>query len=210
MHTEASGKIGPNAIIQTGLALRDRVGSSLERGVFECAGLSGYLDHPPEHMVNQKEAAALFSAVQQCIARHEAEALLEDAGRRTGDYIIARRIPRFAVRLFKSLPDALAARLLLISIRRHAWTFAGSGTASIKVGATMVLEIAANPVATPGCRWHVAILRELFSRLIAPGFVVRHTACCANGDPACRFVIGPKPRTVSNRSLASPARWPGA
>ena len=46
---------------------------------------------------------------------------------RTGDYLLAHRIPKPVQALLKRLPAPLAARVLLAAITRHAWTFAGSG-----------------------------------------------------------------------------------
>lgn len=198
---EASGRIGPNATIQTGHALNDVAGAEAARAVFRQAGLDAYLGDPPQDMVRQEEAAALFDALRRHFPAKEADALLAEAGRRTAGYIIAHRIPPPVARLLGWLPAGLGARLLLISIARHAWTFAGSGAARIRLGFPMMLEIAANPVATPDCHWHAAILRELFCRLVAPGFAVRHTECCAKGDPVCRFVIAAAARPARHAAL---------
>lgn len=216
MRTSAPGTIGPNAVIQTGVALHAFAGVELQHEVFRKAKLDGYLKSPPSQMVPEGEVTDLFAALQGSLPLHQANAVLEEAGRRTADYIIAHRIPRVAASLIALSPRAVAARLLLAAIGRHAWTFAGSGTAQVQLGRAMALEIFANPLATVGCSWHVAILRRLYARLVSPLYDVVQTGCCAAGNPACRFRIGPRPRMTfatqdGTSRHADPhveARWP--
>jgi divinyl protochlorophyllide a 8-vinyl-reductase len=178
--------VGPNAILQTAEALRAEGGAPLARAVFDRAGLGPMLDAPPTAMVPERDAAALHRAVAETLAPERAAAVAQEGGRLTGAYILAHRIPAPAQRLLRALPAALAGPLLLSAIRRHAWTFAGSGRVTIG-WRPMDLVITANPLATPGCPWHRAVLQTLFRRLVAPDIRVVETACCAYGAAACRF-----------------------
>ena len=181
--------IGPNAILQTAHALRAEGGEALTRQVFASVGLVDMLDHPPADMVDQASAAALHCAVARLLPDDRAMATARDAGCRTADYILAHRIPARAQTVLRLLPAGLAAPILLRAIRQHAWTFAGSGQVRTRMGAEMSLTITDNPLATPGCPWHSAVLETLFRQLVAPDIEVRETTCCARGDAACRFVF---------------------
>ena len=113
-----------------------------------------------------------------------------EAGTRTAAYVLANRIPKAAQALLKSLPAPLAGPLLLKAIARNAWTFAGSGRVRTAArGRRFVVEIAANPLAMPGCVWHLAVFEGLFSALVAPRVSVSHPLCCHDGAALCRFEI---------------------
>ncbi len=170
----APAVVGPNAILQTAAALRAFGGEAAARAVFASAGLGDRLAHPPADMVPEAEVRRLFDAVLSDLAPPDADAVLADSGQRTGAYILANRIPAAAVAAMRALPAPLAARLMLAAIVRHAWTFAGSGRARGGHGRPPLLTIAGNPLATPGCRWHAAVLEALFRAVAGPGCRVVH------------------------------------
>lgn len=186
----ATGKVGPNAIIQLADVLADRLGLEERAAALSAAGLAHYLARDPERMTDEREAAALHRIVQ---ARqpHDWDELSWEAGGRTAEYLLEHRIPRPAQWLLKRLPPAWSARMLLRAIREHAWTFAGSGefSARIERGA-VIITIARNPIAMPGCPWHRGVFTRLFGELVSPGVLVRHEHCCANGEASCVFRIG--------------------
>ena len=189
-----SGVIGPNAVIQLGEVLRTVLGEQRAAALYRAAGCAAWFATPPDTMVDQRRTAALHQALRRALPE-EAPGILAEAGRRTGDYLLAHRIPRPAQWLLRHLPAALAAPLLLDAISRHAWTFAGSGRCSARRGRPCQVEIAGNPLvageraAAPLCVWHAAVLRHLFRELVHPGATVHETDCGAAGAPACRFAI---------------------
>lgn len=185
-----AGKVGPNAIIQLADVLADRLGLEERAASLRAAGLAHYLLRDPERMTDEREAAALHKAVQARRAEDWDE-LSWEAGERTAEYLLANRIPGAAQWLLKRLPPAWGARLLVRSIRAHAWTFAGSGSFSARVEECAVtISIAANPIAMPGCPWHRGVFTRLFRELVSPRVLVRHDHCCAKGERTCTFVIG--------------------
>jgi divinyl protochlorophyllide a 8-vinyl-reductase len=182
-------RIGPNAIIQVAEALRALHGEGAAQRVFGAAGLSGLLDRPPERMTDERLVAALHRTLHRLLPQEEAAEVAAEAGLRTADYLLARRIPRPAQWLLRALPAPLAARLLLAAIARNAWTFAGSGHVFTTPGTPAVIEIEDNPVATGPCHYHLAVFTRLFRTLVHPRAEVRETLCCAKGAAACRFAI---------------------
>lgn len=208
--TDRSGaraaRIGPNAAIQLAEALRAFHGEETARAVFASAGLEPWLDAPPDAMIDEREAARLHREVAAALPVAEAQAVAVEAGRRTGAYILAHRIPSMAHVLLKALPNALALPLLLTAIGAHAWTFAGSGAFSV---AGRRIRIARNPLAVvsseggPGCAWHAAVFETLLRTLVSRRIVVSETRCCAVGDAACTFEI----RLVSPRREGPTGAW---
>ena len=178
--------VGPNAAIQLRAALLARADPDAMLAVFEAAGESRWAAAPPDRMIPESAAAALFEAVTAQFPPREAAAILAEAGRRTADYITRNRIPTPVRAVLRALPPVLAAPLLASAIRRASWTFAGSGACTTPPGA---IEIAANPIATPGCPWHEAAFERLYTGLVSRAARVRHTACIRRGAPACRFEI---------------------
>jgi len=187
--TTAEARVGPNAILQSIEALNDLGGEVLTRRVFEAAGLVQLLELPPQEMVPQSEAAALHRAIEAELPGHMAVRVAVDAGRRTGAYILAHRIPKIAQRVLKLMPARWAGPMLLRAIERHAWTFAGSAQVSTDMRRPWQFVIHHNPLAIPGCPWHCAVFATLFQTLVHPKAQVSQRGCCTEGQGACVFEI---------------------
>jgi divinyl protochlorophyllide a 8-vinyl-reductase len=191
----AGGRIGPNAITRVAEVRPAIVGSARTLALFDAAGLAPYLRDPPLQMVDETEVARLHGVLRTALDADTARQGARRAGTRTGDYLLAHRIPRPVQRLLKALPAALAARVLLAAIRRHAWTFCGSGAFSAVAGMPVVLSIQRNPLCRgvtafePVCDFYTATFERLFQVLVHRDAQVRETACEALGDPQCRFEV---------------------
>ena len=189
-------RIGPNSIIRIADALLARHGAETAAAVFAAAGLSHYLDAAPDAMVPAVDVTALHTALRAGLDRDAAEAVCQDAGVATADYLLAHRIPKPAQALLKIMPPVPAARVLIKAMGRHAWTFAGAGRFEGTAGRPTRLVIADGPIqaASPGasapvCGYYAATFEHLFRTLIARRAVVRETACQAMGAPACTFTV---------------------
>lgn len=191
----SGARIGPNAVIQTAAALHAALGDRECRTIFDDAALAHYLASPPQAMVDEREVARLHRGIRARYPATTAGQILHESGRLTGEYVLAHRIPAPVRRLLGWLPAPVAAAALLGAIRRHAWTFIGSGEFRTLHGPPIVLEIRGNPLvagetaAGPLCEWHAAVFETLFRRLVAGGCAVRETHCMAAGDDLCRFVV---------------------
>lgn len=183
----SAGRVGPNAILQSIAALDAIVAPAVTDDILESAGLLRYRESPPREMVGEGEVAALFRAISGRLPHHRAQAVLRRSGSATADYILAHRIPRAAQRLIKMLPKQVALRVLLQAIGRNAWTFAGSGRVSVRLGLAPSLTIEANTIACFDCVWHVAVFERLFGTLVSSTISVEHPSCCARGDRSCHF-----------------------
>jgi divinyl protochlorophyllide a 8-vinyl-reductase len=190
-----AGRIGPNAITRVAEVLPALLGEAGTRALFEAAALGGYLSQPPDGMVDETEVARLHRVLRQQLGPAVAGQVARSAGRRTADYLLARRIPRPVQWLLQRLPATLAARVLLRAIGRHAWTFAGSGQFDAVAGRPCVLTIRDNPLCRgvasdqPACDFYSATFERLFQVLVHPAVQVVETQCEARGDPVCRFEL---------------------
>ncbi|WP_168800905.1 bacteriochlorophyll 4-vinyl reductase [Peteryoungia ipomoeae] len=186
-------RLGPNAIIQAGEVLSSRYGFGAASRIYEAAGLSRYIQTPPEALIDEREAQALFAAIRQALPAGEADKVLSEAGSRTAQYILKNRIPKTARQILPLLPSAIASRALVSAISRHAWTFSGSGRFAARVRGwrhpVPTLVIAGNPLATPGCPWHGAVFKGLFEALTSAHVVIAHARCCGRGNALCEWVI---------------------
>ncbi len=186
------GRIGPNAIIQTAAALRERVGVA-RADALVAAATGRALGAWPEAMVDESEVIRLVHAVHEDLDPALREAVMRDAGVRTAEYLLANRIPRAAQRVLRLLPGALALRLLLFAISRHTWTFAGTAQVEIRYGATVSLSMRGCPMCrgvratAPDCHYVASTLGHLAQRLADAAYEVVETACEAQGGTACRF-----------------------
>ena len=186
------GRIGPNAIIQTAVALRERVGVA-RADALVAAATGRALGTWPEAMVDESEVIRLVHAVHEDLDPALREAVMRDAGVRTAEYLLANRIPRVAQRVLRVLPGALSLRLLLLAISRHTWTFAGTAHVHIHYGATATLSMRGCPMCrglratAPDCHYVAATLEHLAQRLADAAYEVVETTCEAQGGTACTF-----------------------
>jgi len=186
-----AGVVGPNAVLQLIEPLHTHVRSEGLHAVFSQAGVVRYLTQPPLAMVPEEHALRLFKAVWSELPEKLAEKVLAEAGRGTAAYVIANRIPGPARTFLRLLPATLAAPLLCRAIKSHAWTFAGSGRCEASGMRRIQVDITDNPLATPNCPWHSAVLLTMFRSLVNRSLVLEHSYCCARGDAFCRFELGP-------------------
>ncbi len=188
----SSARIGPNAVWQLLPVLKEAGGAALRDGCLALARCGDFAG--AEGLVPEEPVARLHRAVR--MARPgDAAAILREAGLRTGDYILAHRIPRLAQRALRLSPVRLAAPVLARAIAKHAWTFAGSGQFRVISTAPLVFELRGNPLIRGEssdhalCAWHEGVFERLFRALVHPGARASETACAAAGAPACRFEI---------------------
>ena len=192
-------RIGPNAITQCMAALQADLGLAGSRALMDQAGLQAHVQHPPQHMVDEADVIALHRTMRSTLGVAKAQALARVAGQRTGDYLLANRIPRPVQWALKRLPAAWAARVLLAAITRHAWTFCGSGcfevlparqAREVQVSITGCITCHGEQAVQPLGDYYAATFERLFSVLVHPAARVVESACEAQGAPACVFDIG--------------------
>lgn len=187
--------IGPNIVIQTAHTLVDRLGSAkAEELILRATPYS--LHALPTQMLDEQIATTLV----RCLAEDEGErfmrSVMEEAGLRTGEYLLTHRVPRAAQWLLPRLPTRLAMRALLRAISRHSWTFAGSAQVSVSLGDPAVISVqhcplcAARRSTEPNCGFYVGTFRRLMQVLVRPDAWAEEVACEARGDSACRFLLG--------------------
>lgn len=202
----ACSRIGPNAIIRLQQALLHSVGAERARNIFEQAGQGRHLAQPPEHMVAETDVTLLYTSLPAQLGPGLAAEVSGRAGWLTGDYLLANRIPALVQTLLHWLPAPLAARVLIAAIRKHAWTFVGSGhfdvswtpaTAGLTGNrrARLMLRIERCPIcrgsaqAAPACSYYAAAFESLFVALVHRRAQVREFACHALGATACTFEL---------------------
>lgn len=202
-----AGLVGPNAVIQLAEALRAAPDApGLAEHVFGRAGYARLLRSPPTDMIDEAIAARLFATLWREMPAASAAAIAHEAGRRTGAYVLAHRIPPLARLLLRTLPPRLAAPLLLRAIARHAWTFAGSGRCRTASGPPCLVTIARNPLAMPGGAWHGGVFECLFRSLVSRSASVRHAEVSGDGGPVCRFEIDIAPPAAPAGMPSEPLR----
>ncbi len=188
-------RIGPNAIIRTVEALRERLGDPTTDSLLRAAELGRYRTEPPTAMVPEEDVSALYRALRVRLGEDEARESARLAGRKTASYLLANRIPRPAQTILRLLPARFAAPALLASITKHSWTFAGSGTVSIAKGPPIRIAIEGCPICrgsagkAPLCAYYAATFEGLFRTLVAARATVTEVACEALGAGGCVFEI---------------------
>ena len=201
-------RIGPNAILQLVPVLDEVLGPRRRDELLAAADIGSLPDGTS--MIDELPVARLHQALRQRWPE-QAAAISARAGRGTGDYILANRIPGAAKRILEVLPVGLRARLLSKAIAKHAWTFAGSGRFRVVSANPLVFEIARNPVvrdetaAAPICIWHAQVFERLYRALVADDYRAAETDCGAVDGDVCRFTLtrqgipGPAPARGSVR-----------
>lgn len=188
-------RIGPNAVTRVAEAMRAAQGEDATLALFREVGLTHHLQDPPGHMVPEADVSALHAALRHRLGEAGAARIGAEAGRLTGDYLLAHRIPRPLQAVLCVTPPRLAARVLLSAIGRHSWTFCGSGAFRAEPGRPSRVSIAGCPLCRgatatqPACTYFAATLERLFRALVSPRARATETACQALGAPACVFEL---------------------
>lgn len=185
------GLIGPNAILQLLPVIERWGGASSVAQMLADADLAGAPGGTG--MIPEVDAARLHRQLRHTASDH-APRLAAEAGIRTADYILAHRIPKAVQFGLRALPARAAAGMLSGAIRRHAWTFAGSGR--FHVLDPWMFEITDNPLIrgeTSGtclCHWHASVFERLYQSLVSPRSRCQEVICGAmKGQGACRFQL---------------------
>lgn len=192
-HAGSPALIGPNAIIQLGAVVSARLGVEAWADMLRRAGLSQYLGHLPEIMVDETEVIALHRSMRSIVSAPLSHEIAYEAGLRTGDYILANRIPRPAQWLLKALPRRLAMSVLTSAIAKHAWTFAGSGQFRTVSTNPLLLKIEENPLcrgeasSEPMCYYYAGTFTRLYSALVDPQMTVEEIECGGITGGPCLF-----------------------
>lgn len=191
----AAALIGPNAIIQVAKVLTERLGDRRAESIVR-ASTPYTLGTLPQHMVPEAEALALTTHVMRQLGETSATSVLHEAGLRTGDYLLANRIPRVAQWIIGVLPRQAGLSILLKSMMAHAWTFAGSGTFTVqRLGTEIELTFHACAMcreltsAGPVCDFYAGTFERLVTALVSRTAIVREVECHAQGGRCCRFLI---------------------
>jgi divinyl protochlorophyllide a 8-vinyl-reductase len=193
--TDDRARIGPNAITRIAQALRARVGEADTVRVFVEAGLDAYLPAMPVAMVDEGEVTRLHRALRAALGAEGARAVSRDAGRLTGDYLLAHRIPGPVRALLRLLPAPLAARALLAAIERNRWTFCGSAQLVTNAGPPVRFTLTHCALCRDAqaedmvCDYYAATFERLFRALVHRASVVVETECEATGGRACVFEV---------------------
>lgn len=195
-HThDTIARIGPNAVIQVAAELQARFGVTRTAALIESA--TGYsLDALPTEMIDERHAQALSRALVQQLGPVLATNILREAGHRTGDYLLANRIPRIAQWAIRLAPRRIGLQLLLRAMQSNAWTFAGSGRFVI-TKATPVPDLVFESCAMcrdmheqqPMCDFYAGTFERLIRALVARYSGVLEEECMALGHSHCRFVL---------------------
>jgi divinyl protochlorophyllide a 8-vinyl-reductase len=161
--------IGPHAVIHAVAVMRERLNADICKAVLADAQIT---DLPSgECMVPELDALRLHRWLALRLPV-DCFAIAEEAARRTGDYIIANRIPAPVVWLLERLPAPVAARMLMSAIRRHAWTFVGAGGFAPQGSWAFTIDRshAGDPVMLPDSlfHWYAAVFERLYRRLVHP------------------------------------------
>ena len=162
-----AGKIGPNALIQTVHVLQAQASPDEVAAVLHACGLERLLTEMPSTMVDEQEFFDLADTLAAQRGVTETQAILREAGRLTGDYLLTHRIPRPFQRLLHLMPRRAAMKLLMTAIRKHAWTFVGSGDFTYTLGRRPQLTIACSSNVTSAvCGFYGGTFECLFQTLV--------------------------------------------
>ena len=188
----ALARVGPNAVLQVVSTVETELGMEDAARLLAAAGLDSL--PAADGLMDERPAVRVHRALRREFPERAAM-LAREAGESTARYILRHRIPAAAHLLLRSLPSALASRLLARAIARNAWTFVGSGRLHIESLGPPVFTIVDNPfareehVGSPLCDWHVAVFERLFRTLADARVSVVETTCCGAGGPVCRFEV---------------------
>jgi len=121
-------RVGPNTLIQTVGALKDKYGEQKAAKLLSQAGFGYLASDLPGEMVPEMNFHNLVKGLKPLIGDEQLSEILFNAGSGTAQYLLRVRIPGFFQEFVKILPKKPALQILLFAIgKAGAWTFRGSG-----------------------------------------------------------------------------------
>lgn len=190
-----TGKLGPNAIIQTVAALEEALGVERARAALVRGGAGDLPDHLPQALIDEHEFHELVMLLIDQLGGDATIDILARSGQLTAEYVFANRIPAIVRAILRILPPQLGLKILLPAMQRHTWTFAGSGSFAYHSGVMPWLEVA-NPavrddraLAGALCAYYRGAFAQMLRMLIDPRARLRDCECQARGDRRCRYAI---------------------
>jgi len=174
-------RIGPNAVTRLTESLR--AAGVDARSLFVAAGLAHAYDQPPAEMTSESDVITLYATLSAKLGADNGARIAADAGRRTGDYLLANRIPTGVQALLRALPARLAGPVLLRAIRRNAWIFAGRGRVTTEAkGRSFAVTFARAPTCdVPALRaFYAGTFERLFATLVDADCTVRPVATASS------------------------------
>ncbi len=188
--------IGPNAVIQLANAIVASHGQALAKQIYADANLLHYLSDEPDRLIDEQEVIRFHRAARKRLGDEFYRERARVAGRLTGDYLLANRIPRLVQWLLSGLPKWLAIKTLNKAIKNNAWTFVGSGHFSISSsGSATLLTIENSPLARDcdraggACDFYTATFERLYQQLVDENLTLQEHCCIAAGAENCQFVL---------------------
>lgn len=148
----------------------------------------------PGETVREDLVSLLHKAVRTELPAEEAGRVLDLAGQKVGDHVLAHEITKRAQTLLKRAPWHLSVWLLGRAAEQNTWAIFGSGTFDVE--RNMGFELRNTPLIrgeeaqAPICHFHVGLFSRLLTELADPNLTCREIACQAMGHDACRFAIG--------------------
>lgn len=192
---EHHGRIGPNAIIQTVQALKERYGIPQTETLLRRIGHAALITTLPHEMIDEQDFLVLMQALRAQLGLAETGEILQRSGQLTAGYVLANRIPAPVRLLLKLLPPGLALPMLLTAVKKHAWTFVGTGEFSYVLGKKPQLfivncvECRGVQADAPICRFYQGAFEGLLRALVSARTQVRETSCGACGEERCTFAV---------------------
>ncbi|WP_207708764.1 bacteriochlorophyll 4-vinyl reductase [Heliobacterium mobile] len=189
------GKIGPNSIIQTVAALKEKYGDEKADVILRQGGKGYLIDNLPSEMVDEKEFISLVHMLASSVGHTETKVILRRSGELTAKYLLKHRIPGPIQWLLKVLPAKQGLRILLSAISKNAWTFVGTGTFSYdsenekKIYIENCLSCRGLHSSQPICSFYEGTFEKLIQTLIVSKAQVREIECIALGAKTCTYQI---------------------
>jgi divinyl protochlorophyllide a 8-vinyl-reductase len=186
-------RIGPNSIIRTVEALTDLFGVPYTHNLLCAGGYPDLMDNLPTTMIPEEEFLALITMLVEQIGSEQTAHILRRAGELTAGYLLANRIPKPFQTLLTYVSPTIGLNLLLVAIKKSAWTFAGSGKFSF-VGSTPATIIIANQHATAIipheiCSFYNGTFETIFQTLIDTQTHVEKLVGPGSGEFRCVYRV---------------------
>ncbi|MBM7866419.1 bacteriochlorophyll 4-vinyl reductase [Heliobacterium gestii] len=193
--TNTYGKIGPNSIIQTVAALKERYGDSKTAEFLVNIGRSDLTEKLPAEMVDEQQFNELVRSIQSCFGDKELTQLLRRSGELTAAYLLKHRIPVPVQWILGILPVRSGLKMLLAAIEKNAWTFVGTGEYSFtieknpKIMIERCVSCRGMSAGEPICAFYEGTFQTLIRTIIDDRAVVTEKTCSAAGAAACVYEI---------------------
>ena len=169
-----TGRVSADPILLLMKQIDRSLGRDLLIQIMITADLFHFMEDPPQRMVNEADASALFRTAALLTPENKKTRLFAAAGVQSARHLMRHRFRSSLPDIAGLLPKVLVSSVLASSLSHHAWYFIPSARFHYRFRPTLELKLHDNPLPSPNGLWHLAFFDTIYRAICGSGYKFHH------------------------------------